>query len=139
MKVVCQKVTKANVKVNNKIVSKISNGLLILVGFTTNDNQEKLNKMASKILSLRIFNDLSIKDINGEILVVSQFTLYANTSKGNRPSYSLALNHQEAKILYDKFCDILKESNLTIKTGIFRENMQVTLTNDGPTTIIIEN
>ena len=139
MKVVCQKVTKANVKVNNKIVSKISNGLLILVGFTTNDNQEKLNKMASKILSLRIFNALSIKDINGEILVVSQFTLYANTSKGNRPSYSLALNHQEAKILYDKFCDILKESNLTIKTGIFRENMQVTLTNDGPTTIIIEN
>ena len=139
MKVVCQKVTKANVKVNNKIVTKISNGLLILVGFTTNDNQEKLNKMASKILSLRIFNDLSIKDINGEILVVSQFTLYANTSKGNRPSYSLALNHQEAKILYDKFCDILKESNLTIKTGIFRENMQVTLTNDGPTTIIIEN
>ncbi len=144
MKVVVQRVLNSNVKVNNEIVGSINKGLMLLVGFTNGDNIDTINYMVNKILNLRIFDDengvmnLSVKDVNGEILSVSQFTLYGDARKGNRPSYINALKGEEATKLYDIFNETLKQSNLKVETGIFGEDMQVSLINDGPITIIIE-
>lgn len=144
MKVVVQRVQNANVTVKNKKVGEINKGLLLLVGFTQNETQENIDWMVKKITNLRIFDDqdgimnISIKDIKGEILSVSQFTLYADSKKGNRPSYIKALNGEEAIILYNKFNKKLKETGLKVEEGIFGEDMQVSLTNDGPITIILE-
>lgn len=144
MKVVVQRVQNANVTVKDKTVGQIKKGLLLLVGFTQNETQENIDWMVNKITNLRIFDDqdgimnLSIKDIKGEILSVSQFTLYADSKKGNRPSYIKALNGEEAIILYNKFNKKLKETGLKVEEGIFGEDMQVSLTNDGPITIILE-
>ncbi len=144
MKVVVQRVQNANVTVKNKKVGQINKGLLLLVGFTQNETQENIDWMVKKITNLRIFDDqdgimnISIKDIKGEILSVSQFTLYADSKKGNRPSYIKALNGEEAIILYNKFNKKLKETGLKVEEGIFGEDMQVSLTNDGPITIILE-
>ncbi len=143
MKVVVQRVTHAEVEVSKKIVGKIDKGLLLLVGFTYGDNIETLKWMANKVINLRIFDDkngimnLSLKDINGKILSVSQFTLYGDGKKGNRPSYIKALGGNEAKILYDEFNKLLKQE-IEVEEGIFKENMKVSLTNDGPITIILE-
>lgn len=144
MKVVVQRVQNANVTVRDKKVGEIKKGLLLLVGFTQNETQENIDWMVKKITNLRIFDDqdgimnISIKDIKGEILSVSQFTLYADSKKGNRPSYIKALNGEEAIILYNKFNKKLKETGLKVEEGIFGEDMQVSLTNDGPITIILE-
>ncbi len=144
MKVVVQRVQNANVTVRDKKVGEINKGLLLLVGFTQNETQENIDWMVKKITNLRIFDDqdgimnISIKDIKGEILSVSQFTLYADSKKGNRPSYIKALNGEEAIILYNKFNKKLKETGLKVEEGIFGEDMQVSLTNDGPITIILE-
>ncbi len=144
MKVVLQRVTNAKVEIKDKVVGKIDKGLLVLVGFTQNDTEENIKWIVNKLVNLRIFDDengimnLSIKDVKGQILSVSQFTLYANTKKGNRPSYVEALKQEEATILYDKFNKELKETGINIETGVFREDMKVSLTNDGPVTIIIE-
>lgn len=144
MKVVVQKVLNASVVVNKEEVGKINSGLLIFVGFTHNDNISNIKYIVNKIVNLRIFEDnnnvmnLSAKEFNKELLVVSQFTLYADTSKGNRPSYINSLKHEEASVLYDLFVEELKKSNLKVETGIFRSDMKVNLINDGPTTIIIE-
>ena len=144
MKVVVQKVLNASVVVNKEEVGKINSGLLIFVGFTHNDNISNIKYIVNKIVNLRIFEDnnnvmnLSAKELNKELLVVSQFTLYADTSKGNRPSYINSLKHEEASVLYDLFVEELKKSNLRVETGIFRSDMKVNLINDGPTTIIIE-
>ena len=144
MKVVVQRVKKASVEVNEKIVGKIDSGVLLLVGFTYDDDIEKLKWMARKIVNLRIFDDengvmnLSLKDVGGSVLSVSQFTLYADPKKGNRPSYVNALNGEEAVILYDKFNEILRDENIKVETGIFGEEMEVNLINDGPITIIVE-
>lgn len=144
MKVVVQRVNHASVTVNKEIVGKINKGVLLLVGFTHNDSIENIKYIVNKILNLRIFDDengvmnLSLLDKNYEILSVSQFTLYGDTKKGNRPSYVNALNPSEASKLFDKFNEILKESKLNVETGIFREDMKVSLENDGPVTIIIE-
>lgn len=144
MKVVVQKVLNASVVVNKEEVGKINSGLLIFVGFTHNDNISNIKYIVNKIVNLRIFEDsnnvmnLSALELNKELLVVSQFTLYADTSKGNRPSYINSLKHEEANVLYDLFVEELKKSNLKVETGIFRSNMKVNLINDGPTTIIIE-
>ena len=144
MKVVLQRVTNAKVEIKDKVVGKIDKGLLVLVGFTQNDTEENIKWIVNKLVNLRIFDDengimnLSIKDVKGEILSVSQFTLYANTKKGNRPSYVEALKQEEATILYDKFNKELKKTGINIETGVFREDMKVSLTNDGPVTIIIE-
>ena len=114
------------------------------MGFTHNDNISNIKYIVNKIVNLRIFEDnnnvmnLSAKELNKELLVVSQFTLYADTSKGNRPSYINSLKHEEASVLYDLFVEELKKSNLKVETGIFRSDMKVNLINDGPTTIIIE-
>ncbi len=144
MKVVVQKVLNASVVVNKEEVGKINSGLLIFVGFTHNDNISNIKYIVNKIVNLRIFEDnnnvmnLSALELNKELLVVSQFTLYADTSKGNRPSYINSLKHEEANVLYDLFVEELKKSNLKVETGIFRSDMKVGLINDGPTTIIIE-
>lgn len=143
MKVVVQRVKEAKVEVDDKVTGKIDKGLLLLVGFTKGDNEEKIDYMINKILNLRIFDDengimnLSVKDINGSILSVSQFTLYADTKKGKRPSYINALNSKEATVLYDLFNKKLKDK-INTETGIFGAYMKVSLVNDGPITIIIE-
>ena len=144
MKVVVQKVLNASVVVNKEEVGKINSGLLIFVGFTHNDDISNIKYIVNKIVNLRVFEDssnvmnLSALELNKELLVVSQFTLYADTSKGNRPSYINSLKHEEANVLYDLFVEELKKSNLKVETGIFRSDMKVNLINDGPTTIIIE-
>ncbi|MDY4236869.1 MAG: D-aminoacyl-tRNA deacylase [Bacilli bacterium] len=144
MKVVVQKVLNASVVVNKEEVGKINSGLLIFVGFTHNDDISNIKYIVNKIVNLRVFEDsnnvmnLSALELNKELLVVSQFTLYADTSKGNRPSYINSLKHEEASVLYDLFVEELKKSNLKVETGIFRSDMKVNLINDGPTTIIIE-
>ena len=143
MKVVITRVKKASVKIENKLISEIKNGLLVLVGFTENEDENKIDYMVKKITNLRIFNDennvmnKSIKDTNGEILSVSQFTLYADPTNGNRPSYIKALKGEEAIKLYDLFNKKLNEIIKT-KTGIFGKDMQEESINDGPVTIIIE-
>jgi len=143
MRIVVQRVKHASVTVDGKIIGSIDKGLLLLVGFTEGDTIEKINYMVKKIINLRIFDDnngvmnLSVKDVGGSILSVSQFTLYADASKGNRPSYIKALNGEEATKLYDLFNDKLKEV-INTSTGIFGADMEVDLLNDGPITIIIE-
>ena len=143
MKIVVQRVTNASVTVDNKIVGKIDNGLLLLVGFTHDDTYEKINYMVNKVINLRIFDDnngvmnLSVKDVNGSILSVSQFTLYGDASKENRPSYVKALNGKEAIKLYDYFNSELSKL-IHVEKGIFAADMKVNLLNDGPITIILE-
>lgn len=143
MKVVVQRSKYSSVSVNNKLVNEINHGLVLLVSFTYGDNYENILKMTKKIANLRIFDDekgimnRSILDTKGEILSISQFTLYADTKKGNRPSYMNALNGEEAIKLYDLFN---KEMNKYVNTlpGMFGEEMIVNITNDGPITIILE-
>ena len=145
MRALVQRVTKASVVVNEKLVSKIGNGLLVFVGFTHNDTIDDIEYIVNKIINLRIFDDsngvmnLSVIDKNYEVLSVSQFTLYGDTKKGNRPSYVNALNHEEASKLYDIFNQKLKEKlHDKVSIGIFRSDMKVSLINDGPITIMIE-
>lgn len=143
MKVIVQRSQNSNVIINNKIYNKIDKGLVLLVSFHKNDDETIFEYIINKILHLRIFNDeknimnKNILEINGEILSISQFTLYADIKKGNRPSYINAKNHDDAKILYDKFNKELAKF-IPVKTGIFGEDMLVNIHNDGPVTIIIE-
>ena len=143
MKVVVQKALNAKCVVDDKITGQIDKGLMILVGFTEKDNLEKIEYMCKKIANLRIFEDengimnKSILDEKGKILSISQFTLYADTSKGNRPSYINALKSEEASKLYDLFNKELSKY-VPVEKGIFGANMQISFTNLGPTTIIIE-
>ncbi|MBL6874435.1 MAG: D-tyrosyl-tRNA(Tyr) deacylase [Flavobacteriales bacterium] len=146
MKVVIQRVSQARVKVCDKIISEIKLGFLILLGVEKSDSKEDINWLVSKILNLRVFSDnelkmnLSIKDINGEIIVVSQFTLHAKTKKGNRPSYIKAANPKQAEPLYEEFISLLKnESKVSVQSGVFGANMQLAIVNDGPVTIIIDS
>ena len=144
MRVVLQRSKQASVSVNKKIVGEINNGLVILVGFTKGDTKEEIDYLANKIINLRIFDDdnsimnKSLLDINGEVLSISQFTLYADTKSGRRPSYIKALNGNEAIKLYDEFNKCLKEKGIKVATGIFGSDMQVSLINDGPVTITLE-
>ena len=144
MKVVVQRCMKASVIVDDNIVGAISQGLMLLVGFTEKDSIKEINYMVDKIINLRIFDDengvmnQSVLDTKGSILSVSQFTLYADTTKGRRPSYIKALNGEEAKKLYQTFNQKLKETGLNVQTGIFGANMKVDFINDGPITIILE-
>lgn len=144
MKVIVQRSKNSSVLVDKKIVGKISYGLVLLVGFKEHDDLNKIKQMVSKIINLRIFDDenkvmnKSLLDIKGEILSISQFTLYADTAKGNRPSYKDALNKDEASILYQEFNQELNEY-VKVETGIFHADMEVNITNDGPVTIILEN
>jgi len=146
MKVVIQRVSSASVTIDNKTVADIQKGLLVLVGIEDLDNQEDVNWLASKIVNLRIFGDendvmnLSVKDIDGDIIVVSQFTLHAATKKGNRPSYIKASKPEIAIPLYESFVlQLEKEIGKKVQTGIFGADMKVGLVNDGPVTIIIDS
>jgi len=145
MRVIIQRVSKASVTVNKKITGEINKGLLILVGIENSDNQEDVNWLVHKIIHLRIFEDekgimnKSLLEINGEVLVVSQFTLHAKTKKGNRPSYIRAAKPEIAIPLYESFVEELKKKlTQKVATGIFGANMNVNLTNYGPVTIIID-
>jgi len=146
MKAVIQRVSKSSVEINNNIVANINSGLLILLGIEDADSQEDSIWLCQKIANLRIFGDendvmnLSVKDIDGEIIVVSQFTLHALTKKGNRPSYIKAAKPEVAIPLYENFVQQLEnELGKKVQTGIFGVDMKVALLNDGPVTIIIDS
>ena len=146
MKAVIQRVSQSSVTINNEIVAQIQQGLLVLVGIEDADNQEDINWLCQKIANLRIFGDendvmnLSVKDIDGEIIVVSQFTLQASTKKGNRPSYIKAAKPEVAIPLYEQFVKQLDiELGKKVQTGIFGADMKVALLNDGPVTILIDS
>jgi D-tyrosyl-tRNA(Tyr) deacylase len=146
MKVVLQRVSEASVKVDGEITGAIENGLLLLLGIEDADTQEDIEWLCRKVINMRIFNDengvmnLSVKDIGGALLVVSQFTLHASTKKGNRPSYIKASKPDFAIPMYERFVKQLDvTSGLQVATGIFGADMKVSLTNDGPVTIIIDS
>jgi D-tyrosyl-tRNA(Tyr) deacylase len=144
MKVVLQRVNYANVKVDGKIIGEINKGYLALLGISNDDTKEIADKMVNKIKNLRIFDDendrinLSISDIGGSLLVVSQFTLYADCQKGNRPSFTLAAKPDMAENLYEYFLSKCTEVFGKVEHGSFGADMKVTLENDGPFTVIIE-
>lgn len=144
MKTVVQRSLTSSVSIDNKIVGSIDKGLVVLVGFTDGDNEASIDYMVRKIVNLRIFDDengvmnKSILDVGGSILSVSQFTLYGDTKKGNRPSYLKAMKGDNATKLYDKFNKKLSEY-VNVETGVFGSDMLVSITNDGPITIIIES
>ena len=143
MRVVVQRSKKSNVYVDGKLVNEIDSGMVLLVSFTQGDTEDNISKMVKKIANLRIFDDekgvmnKSILDVGGEILSISQFTLYADTTKGNRPSYFKALNGEEAIKLYEKFNEEMNKLVPT-KPGIFGAEMILSITNDGPITILLE-
>ena len=146
MRVVVQKVKNASVKVNNQLVGEINNGLMVLAGYEPSDSKEDISWMVQKIIKMRIFDDsenrlnFSLLDVNGEILLISQFSLHASVKKGNRPSYIKAADSQKAKLMYDltisEFETVLKRK---ISTGKFGANMDVSLVNNGPVTITIDS
>ena len=145
MKIVVQRVKHASCTIEGNITGKIENGYMLLVGFGQDDNEEIAKKMALKVSKLRIFEDengkmnLSIFDVDGKILSISQFTLYADCTKGNRPSFIEALHPDKATKLYDYFNDCLKELGLQVESGIFGADMKIELLNDGPVTIILDS
>ena len=146
MKVVLQTVKSAHVNILGKTVGSISNGYLLLVGFTDGDDEEVVRKMVDKILKLRVFADenrkinLSLFDVKGNILSISQFTLYANTKEGRRPSFVDALRPHEAEVLYDYFNkQLASNSGLEIQTGVFGADMDVYSVNDGPFTLVLDS
>ncbi len=146
MRVVIQRVSGASVKVEDKIISSIKKGMLVLIGIEDADNQDDIDFLVKKIIQLRIFDDengvmnLSVKDVDGELLLVSQFTLHASTKKGNRPSYIRASKPEIAIPLYEKFIKTSeKELGKKVETGKFGAMMAVSLENDGPVTIIIDS
>ena len=144
MRVLVQRVKMANVMISGNITGNIGNGLLLFVGFNSDDIIEDIKYLINKILNLRIFDDnegkmnLNIKDVNGKILSISQFTLYADCKKGNRPSFVESMEYNKAKQLYEQF-NILLNEYIKVETGIFGSNMQVSLINDGPVTILLES
>ncbi len=144
MRVVLQRCLEGQVSVSGNVVGKINNGLVLLVGFTEGDSSSIIDYMVDKIINLRIFDDengvmnKSLLDVGGSILSISQFTLYADTRKGRRPSYVKALNGDKASLLYDEFNNKVKNNNIKIEKGIFGADMKVSLINDGPVTIFLE-
>ena len=144
MRVVIQRVNKAQVAIDNEVVGKIKRGFLLLVGLRNGDELEQVKKAADKIAKMRIFEDkdgktnLSLKDVNGEILSVSQFTLLANTKKGNRPSFVEAMRPPKSKQLWKDFNHELEDKGFHVETGEFGADMQVSLENDGPFTIVLD-
>ncbi len=144
MKIVIQRVLQAQVEVGGEVVGKISKGFFILFGAADGDTDADAIRLAGKISKLRIFEDengktnLSIFDVGGEVLSVSQFTLLADCSRGNRPSFAKAARPDEAKRLYELFNSELRANELTVQTGVFGADMKVTLVNDGPFTVVLE-
>lgn len=145
MKLVIQRVTHVSVTVENEVVGKIGKGFLVLLGIGPEDTESEADFLVQKLIKLRIFEDengkmnLSLKDVNGELLIVSQFTLYADCSGGNRPSFVNAAKPEKANELYEYFIKKCKEENIKVEHGIFGADMQVELLNDGPVTILLEH
>ncbi|HBR00207.1 MULTISPECIES: D-aminoacyl-tRNA deacylase [unclassified Roseofilum] len=147
MRVLIQRVTASSVSVNGQIIGKIGRGLNLLVGITDTDTPDDVRWMAKKCLELRLFPDpenterrwqKSVQEIEGELLVISQFTLYGNCRKGRRPSFDRSAPPEPAKALYDRFVNLLKESSLRVETGEFGAMMEVKIDNDGPVTLLLE-
>ena len=144
MKIVVQRVLQADVSVDSKICGKINKGYLVLIGIGHEDTEQDCIRLADKLVNLRIFSDendkinLSLKDVNGEILIVSQFTLYADCRKGNRPNFVQAAKPDKAEILYNYFVNYCKTKVQVVQTGIFGADMKVSLVNDGPFTVILD-
>jgi D-tyrosyl-tRNA(Tyr) deacylase len=145
MKAVIQRVKQASVKINGNLHSHIDKGLLVFLAISRDDDEKDIDYMIEKLLNLRIFSneegkfDYSISSIKGEILIVSQFTLYGDTSKGRRPDFTLSAPIKMAEEIYNKFLERLKQKYSAVKAGVFREEMLVSLENDGPVTIIVES
>jgi D-aminoacyl-tRNA deacylase len=145
MRLLLQRVTEASVSVDNSVISSISKGLLVFVAFCASDTASELNKLSRKLLELRIFSDsqgkmnLSVQDIHGELLVVSQFTLFADCRRGRRPDFIQAAPPRQAEELYNLFISELHKSGLNVQAGIFAADMQVSLVNDGPVTIWLDS
>ena len=145
MRFVIQRVKKSTVEVDNKIVGKIDKGFLVLIGITHNDTKEIADIMIKKLLGMRVFSDendkmnLSLRNINGELLLVSQFTLYADCKKGNRPSFTNAAKPEYANELYEYIIEKCKENGYSVQQGIFGADMNVELLNDGPVTIVLDS
>ncbi len=145
MRLVIQRVSSASVTVDGAVIGKIGRGLCLLCGFTHGDDDRIVEQMAAKCLNLRIFEDgggkmnLSLSDVNGSVLVVSQFTLYADCKKGRRPSFTDSAEPVKAEKLYEKFVEILKSSGAEVQTGSFGAKMMVEILNDGPVTIVLDS
>jgi len=145
MKLVVQRVKYASVKVDNEVIGSIKEGLMVLIGAKKGDEEKDVDYCVDKLINLRIFRDendkmnLSVKDINGELLLISQFTLYADTSHGRRPSFVNADGAEHANMLYEKFIEKAKLSGLKVETGSFGADMAVELLNNGPVTVIVES
>lgn len=144
MKALIQRVSRASVEINGEVYSKVGKGILLFLGIEKTDTEENAVQMRDKILNLRIFEDenekmnYSLKDIDGELLIVSQFTLAGSTKKGNRPSFDGAMKGEEAKLLYEKFVELCLEITDKVKTGCFGAMMDINLVNDGPVTFLVE-
>ena len=142
---ILQRVTSCDVHIDNKLESSINHGILVLLGIEKDDNHDDIKYISKKILKMRIFNDnqknmnLSVQDVDGSIMIVSQFTLCANVKKGNRPSYIDAMTINEARNVYNSFLNYMNEQYSKIKSGIFQADMEVKLVNDGPVTISIRS
>ncbi|MCK5760598.1 MAG: D-tyrosyl-tRNA(Tyr) deacylase [Candidatus Delongbacteria bacterium] len=144
MRIIAQRVSHSRVIVENSIISELENGLLLYIGFSQNDTTAEADFLADKVLNLRIFEDnngkmnLSVKDIDGQINIISQFTLYADTSRGRRPGFSEALKPDKAEVLYEYFIKLVKRSGLKIGEGAFGNYMKIESINEGPATFILE-
>lgn len=142
MRIVLQRIKRCSVFYNGNLINKVGKGALILLGISKQDTLEDIANITKKILNLRIFmsnnKEVSIKEINGELMVVSQFTLHAKTDKGRRPSFELAANKKIAKTIYDAFVSELIRNKIITRTGYFGKEMEISLTNDGPFTLIID-
>lgn len=144
MRAIIQRVKHASVTIDDNITGKINDGFLVLLGITSTDTEKEVQWLAKKIVDLRVFNDsddkmnLGLKEINGELLIISQFTLYGNCIKGRRPSFTEAAKPEMANTLYKNFIDACKKQEVHVETGVFGADMKVDLLNDGPVTLIID-
>lgn len=145
MRAVLQRVISAKVTVDGQIISQIQNGVLVLIAMQMSDDEKVMEYMLNKIINMRIFEDdndkmnLSLLDVSGQLLIVPNFTLYGDGRKGNRPSYSNASSVDKARIQFEKFVNLTKDTNLVVQTGQFQANMKVELINDGPITLLLDS
>lgn len=145
MRAVIQRVTYGKVRVDDELIASIDRGIMVLVGFHSEDNEKSMTYIINKIINMRIFEDenskmnLSLIDINGELLIVPNFTLYGDGRKGNRPSYSIASSPQQAAIQFSQFVSMAKQTPVQVKTGQFQSDMKVEILNDGPVTLLLDS